>query len=84
MGRVRSDFSTKFFLHKIAIRQDLLYVGSGGDYHIFKTEAPFGTYRDWAGLSGGPVIEETGKLVGLSTSVNESNGRLYVLSLLRK
>lgn len=60
MGRLRSDFTTKFFLHKIAIRQDLMYVGSGGDYHIFKTETPFGTYRDWAGLSGGPVIEETG------------------------
>lgn len=64
-----------------AIHQDLTLkqIDDEGNY-IMKYIAPI-VYKDWAGLSGGPVFTDSGRLIGMITDVNENDDTILVVPM---
>lgn len=80
-GRVRFEVDGILIRSQPTLKLDLTYVDSFGKYHIFKTPEVITDADDYRGCSGAPILDETGKLVGLVQSVGEGTDRIYAFSI---
>lgn len=80
-GCVQWDIKGVTFFRCNAIHQDLKLVGIDGDgYYKLKNSGPV-KYDEWAGLSGGPVFNDKGGLVGMAIQVNEKKDTVTVVPM---
>jgi hypothetical protein len=56
-------------------------VGTYGRFHLFKTPEEISDADDYRGCSGAPILDETGKLVGLAQSVIEGSNSIFAFSI---
>ena len=80
-GRIRFEVDGILLRSQPTLKLDLTYVDSFGKYHIFKTPEVITDADDYRGCSGAPILDETGKLVGLVQSVCEGTDRIYAFSI---
>ena len=69
---IRSEPTCKF---------GLFYEGTYEKYHLFKAPEIIKDADDYRGCSGAPILEETGKLVGLLSSVNLNSTMINVFPI---
>ena len=64
-----------------AIHQDLTLIGIDDEgYYILKHSEHI-EYNKWAGLSGGPVFSDQGRLIGMIIEVNEKDDTIRVIPI---
>lgn len=64
-----------------AIHQDMTLEDTDGEgYYVLKHSGPV-EYKDWAGLSGGPVFNDKYGLVGMAIQVNEEQDTITVVPM---
>lgn len=80
-GRIRHDFKGIKMTSKPTLKLDLIYSGSFGRFHLFKTPETISDADDYRGCSGAPILDETGKLVGLAQSVIEGTNSVFAFSI---
>jgi hypothetical protein len=80
-GRVRHDFQGIRMISKPTLKLDLEFVGTYGRFHLFKTPEEISDADDYRGCSGAPILDETGKLVGLAQSVIEGSNSIFAFSI---
>lgn len=80
-GRVRHDFKGLQMISKPTLKLDLTYVGTYGRFHLFNSPETITDADDYRGCSGAPILDETGKLVGLAQSVVENSNSIFAFSI---
>lgn len=60
---------------------DLRYEGTYREYHLFRAPEIIKDADDYRGCSGAPILEDTGKLVGLLSSVNVNSTMINVFPI---
>lgn len=81
-GRVRFRFFNsdkgQVYLHSQVISHDgLKYVRDDGDYYVLSYPHPV-VVDDWRGLSGSPVLNHDGGLIGIACKVSEISNEVWV------
>ena len=61
---------------------DLQYKGSNEKFHLFRSPETIKDADDYLGCSGAPILEDTGKLVGLFSSFNLNSKTIFGFSIL--
>lgn len=83
-GRVHlvgSSVDGQFSLNSDTIfHTNLKYDGSVGDMFVLKYDKPV-IVRDWKGLSGSPVLNQDGKLIGVACAVDPIANTLHVMPM---
>ncbi len=80
-GRIHPEFNGAVSKTIVVLKEDLEYITSAGRYHIFHTQNVIEDKNDFEGCSGAPVLDETGRLVGLASSVNPGSKTIFVFSI---
>jgi len=80
-GRVRPEFNGVVSKTEVTIKLDLEYKGTHGRFHIFHAPETIKDENDYKGCSGAPVLEETGKLVGLASSIIPGTKTIFAFSI---
>lgn len=80
-GRIRHDFKGLQMTIQPTLKLDLTYIGSFGRFHLFKTLEVISDADDYRGCSGAPILDESGKLVGLTQSVIEGSNTVFAFSI---
>lgn len=80
-GRIRPDFKGNYIITEPTLKLDLTYQESFGKFHLFNTPDIIEDEKDFRGCSGAPVLDETGKLVGLVSSVFPNSKSVFVFSI---
>lgn len=77
-GKIRPEFKG-LMLHRIpTFKNYLTYINKSGDYILLNTTEKILDYKDWAGLSGSPVLNQEGKCVGILCSILEGTNSVFV------
>jgi hypothetical protein len=63
------------------LKSDLKYIGRFGDYVLLNSPNTIDDYADWEGLSGSPVISETGECIGILCSVTKDTKSIWVMPI---
>lgn len=61
---------------------NLKYICDQGDYYVLKYDKPV-IVDEWKGLSGSPVINTDGELIGIACSVNDIQNLVFVKKMKR-
>lgn len=64
----------------IIFHENLKYVGDAGDMLVLKYDNPV-IVKDWKGLSGSPVLNQDGKLIGVACAVDPIANTLHVMPM---
>lgn len=80
-GRIRHDFKGLQMISKPTLKLDLEFQGTYGRFHLFNTPEIISDADDYRGCSGAPILDESGKLVGLAQSVSEGSNSLFAFSI---
>jgi len=81
-GRVKHDFKGLRMISKPTLKLDLSFIGTYGRFHLFNTpDVISADADDYRGCSGAPILDETGKLVGLAQSVVEGSNSIFAFSI---
>lgn len=79
-GCIRNDIHSEIRMDRLnAFRDQIVYTGDKycDSYFVFENPAQV-VYNDWKGLSGSPVFNNNGNLVGMLNRVVEETNHLYV------
>ncbi len=80
-GCVHCEIKGMRFIRCNAIHQDMTLKGTDNDgYYVLKHSCPV-VYKDWAGLSGAPVFNNNGRLIGMVIRVDESQDTITVVPM---
>lgn len=63
-----------------AIHEEMRYAGQNGDYYVL-TPAESIDGNAWHGISGAPVLNQTGGLLGILCGGNPNQNAIYVMSM---
>lgn len=80
-GRIRPDFNGAVSKTEVTMKLDLEYKETHGRFHMFHAPEIIVDVNDYRGCSGAPIIEETGKLVGLVSSVVPNTKMIFAFSI---
>lgn len=83
-GRVHLNMDCKngqYILNsEVIFHTRLKYIGDNGDMCVLKYDKPV-IVRDWKGLSGSPVLNQDGKLIGVACSIDPIANTLNVVKI---
>lgn len=77
-GKIKPHFKGLFLHRDNTFKNDLHFVNRVGSYLLLNTKEYIKDYRDWAGLSGSPVLNQEGRCIGVLCSVNEGTKSVFV------
>ncbi|MCO7185202.1 hypothetical protein ABMY20_01950 [Tenacibaculum sp. SSH1-16] len=77
-GKIKPNLKGLFLHRSNTFKNDLKYIDAYGNYLLLNTTDIISDYKDWAGLSGSPVLNQEGKCIGVLCSVNEGTKSVYV------
>jgi hypothetical protein len=77
-GKIKPQMKGILLYREDTLKKGLKYIGKSGDYYLLQTEIIV-KYEDWAGLSGSPVISETGECIGVLCEVKEGTKLISVM-----
>jgi len=80
-GKIKYQMKGIRLYKKDTIKEKLKYIEKPDDYYLFNAPTKIQHYDDWAGLSGSPVISETGSCVGVLCSVNVGTKSIFVMPI---
>ena len=78
-GKIRHEMKGIRLHRDDTLKEGLKFNSKAGDYYLFNTPELIHDYKDWAGLSGSPVISETGECVGVLCVVTENTKSIWVM-----
>ena len=81
-GTVRSQVEPAVIRSEPTLKFGLNYQCTVGKYHLFRAPDIIRDPSDYRGCSGAPILEDTGKLIGLVTSINKCSGMIFGFSIL--
>ena len=82
-GRVRQEVNGNVIKSQPTFKSGLKYRGKKGSFYYFTAPKIISDADDYRGSSGAPVIEESGKLIGLAAKVWEGTQLIYVFPIER-
>ena len=62
------------------IHENMKYVGDNGDYYVLTPAEPIDV-KAWHGISGAPVLNQIGGLLGILCGGNPAHNAIYVMSM---
>ncbi|WP_291583780.1 hypothetical protein [Bacteroides sp.] len=65
---------------EFTLKEGLRFLRKEGDFYILQTDSIV-IYEEWAGLSGSPVLDVEGGLLGIACSVVPGGNEIYVLDI---
>ncbi|WP_160144180.1 hypothetical protein [Chryseolinea soli] len=80
-GRIRHDLRDIRLISRPTLHLDLKFQGTFGRFHLFSSPKVITDVDDYRGCSGAPILDETGKLVGLVQSVVSNTTSVYAFSI---
>jgi len=78
-GKIKHQMKGIVLYREDTLKEGLRYVCKSGDYHLLNTSDVITDYNDWAGLSGSPVLSESGECIGVLCSILENSNSLWVM-----
>ncbi len=79
MEKIRTEIKGIKPEKKDTLKEELKYIDKSGDYYLLNTPEIIEDYEDWAGLSGSPVLSETGECIGVLCAVTEKSKSIWVM-----
>jgi hypothetical protein len=80
-GKIRTELKG-IMLHRVdTLKEGLKYIGKAGDYYLLNTPDKIIDHKDWAGLSGSPVLSDTGECIGVLCAVSENTHSIWVMPI---
>jgi hypothetical protein len=80
-GRIKPETRGITIVTTPTLKLDLEYVQSFGRFHLFSVPELISDSDDYRGCSGAPILDETGKLVGLLQSVLPNSNSIFAFSI---
>jgi len=80
-GKIRTKLVGIILHSEDTLKEGLKFMDNSGDYYLLNTPDVINDYEDWAGLSGSPVISETGECIGVLCSVNVNTKSIWVMPI---
>jgi hypothetical protein len=81
-GTIRTKIKDSVRLERVdTIKRGLKYILKSGDYYLLNTPELINDTADWEGLSGSPVLSESGECIGVLCSVNEKTKSIWVMPI---
>ncbi|NRT13666.1 hypothetical protein [Flavobacterium sp. 14A] len=77
-GKIKPELKGLFLHRQGAFKNNLKFIKKTGAYLLLNTENTIKDYKDWAGLSGSPVLNQEGKCIGVLCSVIENTNSIFV------
>ena len=77
-GKIKPEMKGLLLHREDTLKEQLKYVCQVGEYFLFNTPTVIESKEEWAGLSGSPVLSETGNCVGVLCSVNVGTISFFV------
>ena len=81
-GTVRHQVEPAIIRSEPTLKLGLNYQCTVGKYHLFRAPEIIRDDSDYKACSGAPILEDTGKLVGLFTSFNKCSTMIFGFSIL--
>lgn len=66
---------------EFTLKHDLKFISKNADFYLLNTPNIISDKKDWEGLSGSPVINETGKCIGVICDVLENSQSIWVMPI---
>ncbi len=80
-GKIRTELKG-IILHRLdTLKEELKYIDKVGDYYLLNTPDVISDYEDWAGLSGSPVLNDTGECIGVLCAVTKNTNSIWVMPI---
>jgi len=80
-GKVKTDIEGIQLKSFGTLKSGLKYIDKAGDYFLLNTQTEISDRDDWEGLSGSPVLSETGECIGVLCSVNEGSKSIWIMPI---
>lgn len=80
-GKIRTHLKGIIMHRQDTLKEGLKYMSNSGDYFLLNTPDFINDYEDWAGLSGSPVLSETGECIGVLCAVRENSNSIWVMPI---
>lgn len=77
-GKIRPEIKGLFLHRENTFKNELKYIDTYGNFMLLNTKDEISDVKDWAGLSGSPVLNQNGKCIGVLCSVNEGTQSVFV------
>ena len=81
-GTVRPQVEPAVIRSEPTLKFGLNYQCTVGKYHLFRAPEIIRDTGDYRGCSGAPILEDTGKLIGIVTSINKCSSMIFGFSIL--
>jgi hypothetical protein len=81
-GTVKTDIKDNIKVEReFTLKHSLKFVSKSGDFYLFNTPNVITDRKDWKGLSGSPVLSESGDCVGVISDVLENSQSIWVMPM---
>lgn len=77
-GRINQSFNGARLRSEIKIEGNMKFISSGRFYETYSVDKIIKKKKEYAGCSGGPIIDDEGNLAGIFTNAMIGEKRLYV------
>jgi hypothetical protein len=80
-GYIHQQLNGLYIQREAAIKAPLTYLRTKGEFHIFKAKKVINNREEYAGLSGAPILDFTGRIVALACMVRPGTNMIYGFSI---
>ncbi len=81
-GAVKTEIKDNIKVDRqFTLKHSLKFVSKNGDFYLFNNPTVISNKKDWKGLSGSPVLSETGECIGVICDVLENSQSIWVMPI---